>query len=328
MRLHEAIIEARGRADACNIAKKWLIEDQEASRAEMEIIQNKTRELERSNSLFMAVAERMPGWIVVFDRVNGERLYENRLAAQNLFISRFEPAMTEKLMELSSDIGEEESKKVEFSIGSDPAEQYFSVILYPIQWYGSDAVAAVILDIGTEREQRKELENMAFHDMLTGSYNRRHGMNTLNEWEESGEDFVICFIDLDRLKYVNDVFGHAEGDRYILAVSKLLEGFSEGSLVCRLGGDEFMVLAKDITKREAEDALERLRDKLIEERYYSEDGDVSYARSISYGIVSNEDRSLSVSELLSKADEGMYEYKRAHKLERLNRYQYLDMHND
>jgi diguanylate cyclase (GGDEF)-like protein len=122
---------------------------------------------------------------------------------------------------------------------------------------------------------------------------------------------------MDRLKYVNDVFGHAEGDKYILKVAELLAGFAPDVQVIRLGGDEFMLLASDFTLAEADKVLERLRSELVGEEYVSEDGRIRYKRSLSYGNVEvAEDNEIPASDLLSTADEKMYEYKKAHKAER------------
>jgi diguanylate cyclase (GGDEF)-like protein len=142
-------------------------------------------------------------------------------------------------------------------------------------------------------------------------------MKLLNDWIESGKCFVIAFIDMDRLKYVNDVFGHAEGDRYILRVAELLKEFSPDPVVCRLGGDEFMILAQDLTMRRAESRLEALRSKLTANDYSNEDGTTSYKCSMSFGVVEvTANNKTPASELLSLADEKMYEYKKAHKAER------------
>jgi diguanylate cyclase (GGDEF)-like protein len=120
---------------------------------------------------------------------------------------------------------------------------------------------------------------------------------------------------MDRLKYVNDVFSHAEGDRYILQVSELLKTFSPD--VCRLGGDEFMVLCTGITQEAAEARLEGLRDILVAQDHTSDDGKISYKCSMSYGVVEvKRDNVLPAVDLLSQADEKMFSYKRAHKAER------------
>jgi len=141
-------------------------------------------------------------------------------------------------------------------------------------------------------------------------------MDLLNEWIGQRRHFGLCFIDIDRLKYVNDVFGHAEGDRYILQVAKLLEAFFERDCLCRLGGDEFMVLAADIDQKTMEDRLETMRDCLVAEELTTQDG-TSYRGSLSYGVVEvTPDNTLPASEILSLADERMYVYKKAHKMER------------
>jgi diguanylate cyclase (GGDEF)-like protein len=119
---------------------------------------------------------------------------------------------------------------------------------------------------------------------------------------------------MDNLKYVNDKFGHAEGDRYILCVVEVLRLFSEDALICRLGGDEFMLLTQNWTMRAAEERLEELRDCLIQR---NDDPGAFYSHSMSYGVIeAGGDNPLPASEVLSIADEKMYEYKRAHKAER------------
>ncbi|MDR3316070.1 MAG: diguanylate cyclase [Coriobacteriales bacterium] len=159
-----------------------------------------------------------------------------------------------------------------------------------------------------------ELESSAFYDPATNTYNRRFGMNKLNEWLEEKREFVICFIDLDNLKFVNDEFGHNEGDVYILMATELLKQFSETGLVCRLGGDEFMIIDEGWTQQRAERRLAELRTNLLSA---NEHADIQYYHSMSYGVVevvSGND--VIASELLGVADERMYSFKRAHKAER------------
>jgi diguanylate cyclase (GGDEF)-like protein len=195
--------------------------------------------------------------------------------------------------------------------------QWFNVILYPVKWYEHNAVAAVLTDVTGEKEQLQELENVAYKDMLTGAYNRHFGMKLLNELISQDKHFIICFVDMDRLKYVNDVFGHAEGDKYILKVSELLLDFSNNAQVIRLGGDEFMLLASGFTLEEADQKLEELRDELVSKEYISEDGGISYKRSLSYGNVEvKPGNTIPSGDLLATADEKMYEYKKAHRAER------------
>jgi diguanylate cyclase (GGDEF)-like protein len=254
----------------------------------------------------------------MIDRETGEHLFANHSVINDLASPLFEQQLYEILFEYARDIEDDaEISEEEFPLLSDEAIQWIHLFLYPIRWYEHNAVAAVLSDVTAEKEQRAELENVAYKDMLTGAYNRHYGMKLLNDWISNKKTFIIAFIDMDRLKYVNDVFGHAEGDAYILKVSELLGKFSPGATVCRLGGDEFMLLSQDFTLEKSEAQMESLREELVGEEYISDDGKVTYKRSLSYGIVEvMEDNEISSSDLLSAADEKMYEYKKAHKAER------------
>jgi diguanylate cyclase (GGDEF)-like protein len=305
-------------SDAFNTMISQLKERSENHNEELEIIRKKTRDLARSNSLFEVITGNMSEWIVMIDRETGEHLFANHPVKNDLASDIFEAQLYSILFDFAQEIDDNvEYKAEEFPLISDFAIQYFSVMIYPVRWYDHNAAACVLTDISAEKEQIKELENVAYKDMLTGTYNRHFGMKLLNEWIKQHVSFVICFIDMDRLKYVNDVFGHAEGDKYILKVSELLTGFSDDPYVCRLGGDEFMLLAPDMERAQAEKRLESLRDELIKEDYTDDEGVVSYRRSLSYGVVEvPKDNTIPSGDLLSAADEKMYEYKKAHKAER------------
>jgi diguanylate cyclase (GGDEF)-like protein len=303
-------------AEAFNQMIAQLKERQEALLKEIEIIKKQRRDLERSNNLFEFITSRMPEWIVVIDRETGERLFTNHPIGNDRASAVFESHLYDVLLDYARKLGEDVQKTEEFSLAGVTVSQWFSVIFYPLRWYERDAVAAVLTDITASKTEINKLEEVANRDDLTGTYSRHYGMNLLNEWTGQHIPFVICFIDMDRLKYVNDVFGHAEGDRYILQVVMLLQTFSEDSCVCRLGGDEFMILATGTARETAESRLEALRDILVAKEYVT-DGGSSYKGGMSYGVVEvTADNVLSAGDLLSLADEKMYAYKRAHKAHR------------
>jgi diguanylate cyclase (GGDEF)-like protein len=303
---------------AFNEMTDQLRERQHVLNREMDEIQRKTNDLARSNNLFETITSMMTEWIVMIDRETGEHLFVNHPVKNDLASEFFESQLYEILFDYAKEMGDDDEPVTEeFPLLSDFAMQWFNVILYPVKWYGYNAVAAVLTDVTDEKAQLQELENVAYKDMLTGAYNRHFGMKLLNEWIGQQRHFVISFIDMDRLKYVNDVFGHAEGDKYILKVSELLSRISPDVQVVRLGGDEFMLLLSDYTLEEADRKLEKARDELVTEEYASEDGGIRYKRSLSYGNVEvKEDNETPSGDLLSMADEKMYEYKKAHKAER------------
>jgi len=161
----------------------------------------------------------------------------------------------------------------------------------------------------------EELEVHAYKDTMTQLYNRTFGMLTLDSWLQEKRKFALVFADLDNLKFVNDKFGHTEGDLYILNAAKHLNAFSKNSVVSRIGGDEFMVLAHNMGYEEAEIKMNQMYKKFQNDDYLM---DKLYTYSISFGITAVEnDSNLSASEILSLADERMYENKRMRKRERM-----------
>ena len=93
------------------------------------------------------------------------------------------------------------------------------------------------------KEREEELEEEAYRDKLTGIGNRHLFHERAETMLATGEKIVFCYCDLDHLKYVNDHFGHQEGDRYLLYfVETVKANIRPGDLFVRLGGDEFCVV--------------------------------------------------------------------------------------
>ena len=161
------------------------------------------------------------------------------------------------------------------------------------------------------KHSRDELEQQAFRDPLTRLYNRRYGMETLKKMLKEGQPFVICFIDLDNLKYINDVLGHSEGDRFIISAARQLEKEFSAGVVARLGGDEFMALISAVSEKECEDRMKRVCAELA---CFGKRPDGKTRHPLSYGIIEvKKNNKLSASRLLSEADRKMYELKARHK---------------
>jgi diguanylate cyclase (GGDEF)-like protein len=282
---------------------------------EIEISMRKSEALAQNNSLLEAITGNISQWIVVIDKKNGDWLYINRDVGNILAEFESEPKLRAWLGgKLGTETGCKRPHVEEIELANSRGKQYFSVVIHPLHWHEHDAVAFVLTDVSSEKKQMHKLENVAYHDTLTKAFNRHYGMEILTEWLGTNTVFIICFVDMDNLKYVNDKFGHAEGDKYILRVVGLLRSFSPDSILCRLGGDEFMLLAQNWTLKDAEAQLENLRAKLTE---YDDLPDFLYHHSLSYGVVETDfDNTMSASELLGIADEKMYRYKREHKMQR------------
>ena len=296
-------------AEAFNLMIEQLNVRQKLLISEIESGKRKIRALAQSKSFFETISKHLPQWLIVTDQA-GALHYINHPAAEMLFDKIFEESLyrwLKKQAESTKPIPRNES----LELFGNAKEQFFHVVIHELQWDEQNVFVFVLTDISTSRARMKKLEGMAYHDPLTKAYNRAYGMELLSEWLGNRNAFICCFVDMDNLKYVNDKFGHGEGDNYILTVADTLRRFSDNAVVCRLGGDEFMLLAMDWSYDDACQCMENLRDELIAIKTGTK---VTYRLSISYGIVDvGTDNTLSAGVLLRTADEKMYEYKRTHK---------------
>ena len=120
----------------------------------------------------------------------------------------------------------------------------------------------------------------------------------------------LVFFDLNGFKPINDTFGHAEGDRALVAFADhMKDTFRDSDVFARLGGDEFVVLLTNTSHELAKETIGRFRQSI--ERYNKE-ANRGYDISFSEGIVTvDAEHNHSIEELLSNADSLMYEKKRA-----------------
>jgi diguanylate cyclase (GGDEF)-like protein len=299
-------------SDAFNTMVKQLADRQKSLENEIEQGRKHVAALEQGSKLLKNVTRYIPQQLLVIREDNHEVLLLNDMAEREL---ETDPSYLERLMAVLP-VHKDNRNYYNFEIMLEQAgaERYLSVSSYLIEWENVHAVALVINDISVEKRQIKELESHAYRDELTNLYNRFFGMLTLNEWIGKKMQFALIFVDMDNLKYINDRFGHGDGDRYIMCVARCLSAFSQSAAVCRIGGDEFMMLVPDTTFDQANERMNDIQ-TLIQNDEYLEGKEYSY--SVSYGIVAvDEQNEMPSSVILSTADERMYEHKRARKKER------------
>ena len=160
------------------------------------------------------------------------------------------------------------------------------------------------------KEREEELEEEAYRDKLTGIGNRHLFHERAETMLATGKKIVFCYCDLDHLKYVNDHFGHQEGDRYLLYfVETVKANIRPGDLFVHLGGDELCVVLLNCSQETMQEKFRNVHEA------FSREGAGDYPKSFSYGIIELPERHdiVSTDEILQRADEVMYEYKRKHK---------------
>lgn len=157
----------------------------------------------------------------------------------------------------------------------------------------------------------RELEWLANTDALTGLYNFRylqqHIRHLVGVEKRYGHPFAVLLLDIDGLKRINDSFGHAAGDRTLMAVAEAVRGAVRTiDIPTRMGGDEFCVLAPDQTASRAKALGERLA-AAVEAVDFPDGTGVG----ISIGVVSCPQHSCEPERLLELADGAMYRAKAA-----------------
>jgi len=163
---------------------------------------------------------------------------------------------------------------------------------------------------------REELRTMALIDDLTGLNNRR-GFSTLGQQQLKLADrtkrgMFLLFSDLDNLKWINDTFGHHEGDQALIEAATIhRETFRQSDIIARVGGDEFAVLAVEAYQDSGDILAARLQERL---RTHNAQSNRRYKLSISVGLDYYDPLSpRSIDELLDRADRSMYEQKQQKK---------------
>lgn len=311
-----------------SVSFNTMIEQLDRQRAalltEIENSQKQTKALEKINSLFEEITSQMSQWIIVVDEDTMEWLYLNHEPAHILADPTSESQLRSWLeqqiisarksneAETNVDPSAENANTAELKLSHGAQCQYLSATFHPLRWRDHDAFAFVLTDTSSEKNNLHRLENVAYRDALTGISNRHRGLEVLNKWLACKKTFIMAFTDIDGLKRVNDEFGHVEGDQYILQVAEMLQQFSPDAFLCRLGGDEFMLLVENFDLTAARERLETLRLRMNQQ-----DNGRPYLRDISYGIIEvKADNTLTTSELLHLSDQQMYRHKRRHKASR------------
>ncbi len=155
----------------------------------------------------------------------------------------------------------------------------------------------------------ERLETLALTDVLTGLPNRRHGLLRLRAlWGEalqSGRGVCCLMVDADDFKSVNDTFGHDAGDVVLRELSRVLRtGVRTDDIVCRLGGDEFLVIAPETRLAGALQLGEQLRGRVAAMRVPVGDG--SWHGSVSVGVAAQSAGMAGCEDLVKAADEAVY----------------------
>lgn len=151
-------------------------------------------------------------------------------------------------------------------------------------------------------ESEQELTYISYHDSMTDLFNRTYVNRMLFDSIDDQKACVFVF-DIDRLKYVNDNFGHAEGDKLIKSFARILkQSFREDDIVARIGGDEFVAIVHDT------DDSETIKQRIVEliEINNANIEQKHLELSVSIGYAATDNGEGVIEDLVKQADQQMY----------------------
>ena len=259
---------------------------------------------------------------IIISKINGSQILLINGKAEELF------GITSKEMgycKLADFMVDEENRKTFFSmlekrhevedfdlmvanlISSTPF--WLSVSAKAIEYNNEMALYTAFQNITLRKERESRLQNQADRDPLTQAWNRRYFEKIIPQKIKSlikeEKYYSLLMIDADKFKNVNDTYGHKIGDKVLIEIVDVCaHSLRNNDLVCRFGGEEFMIYLDDADSQSALKVAERLRGSISDSVVYG-DNNEEIKVTVSIGVVSSE-KTDSLEVLLKQADDAMY----------------------
>lgn len=296
-------------SESFNTMTEQLREREERLLLEAEKNRKRAEVIEGNMELFVELTRKRKEWILVVDTQTREVLYCNKWkyieeAGHTCENCEYRLSFHNEILNRSI---EEQGKGWIWNDGV----HYYRCTTFCMEWKGRNAHAHIVMDITDDEQSRQKLTDMAYHDPGTGIGNRRFFMEYMQLLLDEKQDVTLCYMDLDGLKYVNDCYGHNEGDCYIDSfVAAIRKSFRNTDIFARIGGDEFCVAVQGKCRERASKKLA----EILED--FSAANTQAYPVSFSYGVVEIDGKQerYDLEEIIHQADEAMYECKRKNRL--------------
>ena len=187
---------------------------------------------------------------------------------------------------------------------NDGTRFYAELAISPIVIGGEHCIQVLVLDVTKRKAAENRLQYLNQHDPLTGLYNRHYFIQEVGKVVEkskcSGQPSALLYFDLNQTAEINNILGHATGDRLLLKVARVFrEQLGESCVIARFSGDEFAALLNDMTEPQIKTAVDSLLTTL-KETTFTENGK-TFSCDGTVGVVVIDNNSGSVQTVLTKA---------------------------
>lgn len=278
-----------------------LIAEQEKKHAEM---------AESYSQLLMELIARSEKEILVISLDGKSLLYSNRRTEEE--VQNWD-VYKQWISQIGQKKQQEDRRKERYEWkweAEDSTHRFYAITTGKMKWQGEWAYVNIVQEVTETRVKEEQLKAEAYQDMLTRIGNRFYLKEKAEEILQTGEQISVCYCDLDHLKYVNDTYGHMEGDWYICHFVDIVKhNIREHDVFARVGGDEFCIILKGCPEDVAQKKIRKIQKDFIAESTRP------YDKNFSFGIVklSNNQKAIGIDAILKQADAAMYIQKKEHK---------------
>ena len=188
---------------------------------------------------------------------------------------------------------------------NDGSSSHLEMMLAPVFYNGLEVTLAAARDVSKQKATEKRLEYLSFHDQLTDVYNRRFYEEELKRIDvRRNLPLSIVLGDVNRLKMINDSFGHQSGDTLLIKAAAILKkACREDDIIARIGGDEFAILLPKTSTEDALNIVNRI------EKFSLEETVNNLEISITFGIATKNEEDEDIDIAFRKAEDELYQKK-------------------
>ena len=228
-----------------------------------------------------------------YDAMQSRRIYRNPLGTEVIYNeilnnrgTQFDPEIADVFLKLLDE------NRLEINEDYNEIVDKYALPAVEIE------IEKFISSVMTTMRTQEDSEGL---DFLTGLPMRNRGEKLATEFMQQDNGYLV-FLDMDNLKKINDIYGHKAGDRALKLLGSLLLEYAQHSVVCRLGGDEFLMFVPNVSKEDISEIVSGILQKFEERK--AEDVEIRHA-SVSAGICETA-KGASFEECYTKADKALY----------------------